>query len=103
MSNKQVKFNQNVKYNNDLYVAGKSAEVSNEDYDNLLTAGVIDEVNGAGVSNTQQDEPTDLYTLSREELKKVSKANIITFLKFEEIDYDEKAKKEDLVELIAGE
>lgn len=101
----KVKFNRNVKYNSDLYVAGQSGEVTKEEYNELLVAGVIDEVEGADelAANGQGKEPVDLYTLSREELEKVNKADIVAFLKAEEIDFDEKAKKEELVELIAGE
>lgn len=101
----KVKFNRNVKYNRDIYAKGQSGEVTKDEYDELLAAGVIGEVEGADefTATGQGKEPVDLYTLSREELEKVNKADIIAFLKAEEIDFDEKAKKEDLVELIAGE
>lgn len=101
----KVKFNRNVKFNADVYTAGQSSEVDKEAYDELLAAGVIGEVDGADKlsASPQDDEPEDLFTLSREELEKVNKSELVAFLKAEEIDFDEKAKKEDLVELIAGE
>lgn len=101
MTKIKVKFNRNVKFNSDPLVTGQSLEVSQEDYENLLTAGVIDKVDS--VSDKQLAESVDLFALTREELGKVNKADIVRFLKVENIDFDEKAKKEDLVELIAGE
>lgn len=101
----KVKFNRNVKYNKDLYVAGQYGEVTKDEYDELLAAGVIGEVEGVEefMASGHGKEPVDLYTLSREELEKVNKADIVKFLQAEEIDFDEKAKKEELIELIAGE
>lgn len=105
MANTQVKFNRNVKYNESLYKAGQSVAVEKKDYEAFLQAGVIDTLPG-GVQlkeSTRVEDPVDLYTLTREELEKLNKADLVKFLNEEQMDFDDKAKKEELVALIAGE
>ena len=48
-------------------------------------------------------EPVDLFTLSKEELEKINKPIIATFLDKKEIEYDPKATKDELIDLIVGE
>ncbi|WP_419957223.1 hypothetical protein [Psychrobacillus psychrotolerans] len=45
----------------------------------------------------------DYYTLSREELEKIKNDDLKAFLTKEEIDFDAKATKDDLISLIVGE
>lgn len=48
-------------------------------------------------------EEVDYFLLSREELEGVKNDDLKAFLDKEEIDFDAKAKKEDLIDLILGE
>ena len=54
-------------------------------------------------SNDKKDEEVDLYELSESELKKVNKDEIQAFLDQEGIEYEDNAKKDDLIALIVGE
>lgn len=48
-------------------------------------------------------EDLDYYTLSREQLEKVKNDDLKDFLTKEEIDFDAKATKDELISLIVGE
>ena len=49
------------------------------------------------------NEDVDYYTLSREELEKIKNDDLKAFLTKEEIDFDAKATKDELISLIVGE
>lgn len=51
----------------------------------------------------EQKEDVDYYTLTREQLKKVSNDDLKDFLTKEEQDFDAKATKDELISLIVGE
>lgn len=53
--------------------------------------------------NEQQPEEKDLFQLDRDELKKVNKDDIKAFLDEENIEYDSKATKEELIAIVLGE
>ena len=48
-------------------------------------------------------EEEDYFSFSKEELSKVTKDDLKAFLDKEEIQYDSKANKDELINLIAGE
>lgn len=51
----------------------------------------------------ESEESVDLYTLSKEDLEKINKPIIAAFLDKEEIEYDSKATKDELIAIIVGE
>ena len=51
----------------------------------------------------EEKEDVDYYTLSREQLEKVKNDDLRDFLTKEEIDFDAKATKDELILLIVGE
>ncbi len=96
MSKVQVKFNRNVKYGKELYTNGQSLVVSKEEYDSLFESGVIGEVDDL-------PEDVDYFTSQRDELEKVKNDDLKAFLDKEGIEYETRANKEDLINLILGE
>ena len=96
-----VTFNKNVKFGANRYSKGDSLPVTQDEYGNLLQSDVINPI--AGVEWMEPEESIDLYTLSKEELEKINKPIIAAFLDKEEIEYDSKATKDELIALIAGE
>lgn len=52
---------------------------------------------------TQRDNEVDLFTLSAEELKKYKVDDLKAFLDKEEMSYESKATKDELIALIVGE
>lgn len=51
----------------------------------------------------ESEEVIDYFTLTREDLESVKNDDLKLFLDNEAIEYDSKAKKEDLINLILGE
>jgi len=51
----------------------------------------------------EENEEVDFYTKSREQLEKIKNDVLKDFLTKEEIDFDAKATKDDLISLIVGE
>ncbi|MFT0800367.1 hypothetical protein VSK91_02715 [Bacillus swezeyi] len=47
--------------------------------------------------------PFDLFEMSKEQLNKVNKSDIIAFLEQQEFEFDPNAKKEDLIKVVLGE
>lgn len=98
----KVTFNKNVKFGESRYVKGGLLSVDQEVYSVLLDADVIEPLVNVEWAESE-DDTVDLFTLSKEELEKINKAAIIAFLDKEEIEYNSKATKDELIELIVGE
>lgn len=97
-----VTFNTNVKFGVSRYAKGASLAVTQDEYESLLNSGVIEPLKNAKWLERKSDD-VDLFTLSKEELDKINKPIIAAFLDKEEIEYDAKATKDELVALIVGE
>ncbi|KAA6450955.1 hypothetical protein [Bacillus swezeyi] len=47
--------------------------------------------------------PFDLFEMSKEQLNKVNKSDIIAFLEQQEFEFDPNAKKDELIKVVLGE
>ncbi|MEC1479272.1 hypothetical protein [Bacillus haynesii] len=60
-------------------------------------------VEEAGEVAQEADAPFDLFEMSKEQLNKVNKSDIIAFLKQQEFEFDPNAKKDELIKVVLGE
>ncbi|ARC62589.1 hypothetical protein NSQ93_04120 [Bacillus sp. FSL W8-0445] len=51
----------------------------------------------------ETDAPFDLFEMSKEQLTKVNKSDIIAFLEQQEFEFDPNAKKDELIKVVLGE
>ncbi len=51
----------------------------------------------------EADAPFDLFEMSKEQLNKVNKSDIIAFLEQQEFEFDPNAKKDELIKVVLGE
>ncbi|MCY8009705.1 hypothetical protein MOJ76_15535 [Bacillus haynesii] len=60
-------------------------------------------VEDAGEVVQETDAPFDLFEMSKEQLTKVNKSDIIAFLEQQEFEFDPNAKKDELIKVVLGE
>ncbi|KRT94018.1 hypothetical protein ABE068_01355 [Bacillus glycinifermentans] len=60
-------------------------------------------VEEAGEVAQETDAPFDLFEMSKEQLNKVNKSDIIAFLEQQEFEFDPNAKKDELIKVVLGE
>ncbi|MBU8787135.1 MULTISPECIES: hypothetical protein [Bacillus] len=51
----------------------------------------------------EADAPFDLFEMTKEQLAKVNKSDIIAFLEQQEFEFDPTAKKDELIKVVLGE
>ncbi len=104
---KRVTFNRYVKHNQTRYKTGETAEVSDEEYKGLISAGVVDsyeDIVPPKEPPDNQDDAKNPFSMSPEELDKAYKiTDLKAILDAEKFEYSSDAKKADLIELIVGE
>lgn len=81
---------------------GKEHRVTQRAYD-VVYKNQGFKVSNENDENIDHDEEVDYLLLTRDELKGVKNDDLKGFLDKEEIEYDSKATKEDLINLILGE
>ncbi|MDE1440923.1 hypothetical protein PVN28_14810 [Bacillus licheniformis] len=60
-------------------------------------------VEDTGKVAQEADAPFDLFEMSKEQLAKVNKSDIIAFLEQQEFEFDPNAKKDELIKVVLGE
>ncbi len=83
---------------------GKTHQVTERAFNVVYSGKGYTRLDAVETSETDENETvTDYFTLSREELKKITNDKLKAFLDREELDYPSSANKDDLIAIILGE
>ncbi|KKB72484.1 MULTISPECIES: hypothetical protein [unclassified Bacillus (in: firmicutes)] len=81
----------------------KTIDVTEKAYRVVYAPFGFKRVEDTGEAVQEAAVPVDLFDMTKEQLNKVNKSDIIAFLEQQGFEFDSSAKKEDLIKVVLGE